>query len=105
MLAKRFLLTGDMVDAADALRLGLVSHVVAPTELDEAASAFAMRLAAGAPLAIRYTKLAVNAAMKQAFATAFDAALAYETVTMASADHAEALAAAVDKRIPRFEGR
>lgn len=105
MLAKRYLLTGDMIEAQEAHRLGLVSHVVAPDRLEEAALEFAQRLAEGPPLAIRYTKLAVNTAMKQAFSSAFDVALAYELATMASDDHAEAVAAAVDRRTPRFEGR
>ena len=58
--AKEFLLTGDKVDAATAERIGLVNHVVPAAELMDAARAFADRLAAGAPLALRYTKLAVN---------------------------------------------
>lgn len=105
MLAKRYLLTGDRIDAAEAHRLGLVSHVVAPDRLDDEAMAFCERLAAGAPLAVRYTKAAVNALVKQAFATAFDIAIGYETVTMGSADHAEAVAALREKRPPTFEGR
>jgi enoyl-CoA hydratase len=105
MLAKRFLLTGDTMDADTAHALGLVSHVVAPEELMEEVRSFARRLAAGAPLAIRYTKSAINGALKQRFAEAFDVAVAYETVTMTSADHVEAVAAAVEKREPRFEGR
>jgi enoyl-CoA hydratase len=105
MLAKRYLLTGDRIDATEAHRLGLVSHVVDPDRLDGEAMAFCERLAAGAPLAVRYTKAAVNAWVKQAFATAFDIAIGYETVTMGSVDHAEAVAALREKRPPRFEGR
>lgn len=105
MLAKRFLLTGDTVSASEARELGLVSHVVASAEVLGEASAFARRLASGAPLAIRYTKAAVNTALKQRFAEAFDVAMAYELATMSSADHVEAVAAAIEKRSPRFEGR
>ncbi len=104
-LAKRYLLTGDPVTADDALRMGLVTHVVAPDRLRDEAVAFAHRLAAGAPLAVRYTKLAVNKWVKDALNVAFDVATAYEVVTMASADHREALAAWRDGRPPRFEGR
>jgi enoyl-CoA hydratase len=105
MLAKRFLLTGDPVDAATAERLGLAAVVVPDAELDAAATAFARRLADGAPLAIRYTKQAVNAVIKQAMATSFEVANALEIATFASADHAEAVAAWKDKRPPNFEGR
>jgi enoyl-CoA hydratase len=103
--AKRYLLTGDSVSAVEAERLGLVTEVVPDDEVDERAMAFAQRLAAGAPLAVQYTKLAVNKLVKEALNTSFDVATAYEMLTFKSADHAEALAALKDKRAPRFEGR
>jgi enoyl-CoA hydratase len=105
MLAKRYLLTGDPVDAPTALRLGLAAEVVPDDRLDEVATALARRLADGAPLAIRYTKQAVNAHLKDAVLKALDVATALETVTFRSDDHAEALAAIREKRVPRFEGR
>lgn len=103
-LAKRYLLTGDPVTAADAERLGLVTHVSPADRLRDDALAFAHRLAAGAPLALRYTKLAVNKLVKDALNTSFDTATALELVTFHSADHAEALAAMRDKRPPEFKG-
>jgi enoyl-CoA hydratase len=103
--AKRYLLTGDPISAVEAERIGLVTDVVPPEELEERSMALAQRLAEGAPLAIRYTKLAVNNMVKQALATSFDLATAYEMFTFKSADHAEALAALREKRPPRFEGR
>ena len=105
MLAKRFLLTGDPVDAATAERLGLAAAVVPDADVDATATAFALRLADGAPLAIRYTKQAVNAVVKQAMAASFEVANALEITTFASRDHAEALAAWREKRAPDFEGR
>jgi enoyl-CoA hydratase len=105
MLAKRYLLTGDPVDASTALRLGIAAEVVADAHLDEVAMAFARRLAEGAPLAIRYTKQAVNAHLKDAALRALDVATALEIVTFKSDDHAEALAAIREKRPPRFEGQ
>jgi enoyl-CoA hydratase len=103
--AKEFLLTGDRVDAADALRMGLVNRVVPAAELLDAARAFADRLAAGAPLALRYTKLAVNKWIKDVANTSFDVATALELVTFQSEDHEEALAALREKRAPVFKGR
>jgi enoyl-CoA hydratase len=103
--AKQYLLTGDAVTAADAERLGLVNRVLAPDALQDEALAFARRLAAGAPLALRYTKLAINQSLKQAAALAFDVATSLEIVTFQSADHREALAALREKRKPHFEGR
>jgi enoyl-CoA hydratase len=105
VLAKRYLLTGDPLTAADAERLGLVARAVPGDELQSEALAFAERLASGAPLAVRYTKAAVNQLVKQAMATAFDYSTALEVLTFASADHKEALRALSAKEAPRFEGR
>ena len=103
--AKEYLMTGDPVPAAEAERIGLVNHVVPDGELLERAEAFARRLAAGAPLAVRGTKIAVNKLVKDALNAAFDTSTALEMLTFTSADHEEALAALRDKRAPRFEGR
>ena len=103
-LAKRYLLTGDAISADDALAMGLITHTSSEADLQRDAMQFATRLAAGAPLAIRYTKLAVNSWMKTALATAFDVALGYEVVTMHSRDHREALDAIREKREPDFHG-
>jgi len=103
--AKQYLLTGDAVEAQEAERLGLVNHVVPTDSLQAEALAFANRLAAGAPLAIRYTKQAVNKLVKDSLNIAFDTATALELVTFLSEDHQESLAAIRDKRKPKFSGR
>jgi len=103
--AKQYLLTGDPIGAVEAERIGLVNAVVPDDALDDAAFAFAQRLAAGAPLAVRYTKLAVNKLLKDALNTTFDAATALELVTFKSDDHAEALAAIRERRSPDFKGQ
>ena len=104
-LAKRYLLTGDPVTAADAHRMGLVNFVSKADELEADALAFARRLAAGAPLAVQYTKQAVNKLVKDNLNVAFDVATALEIVTFKSEDHQEALAAFKEKREPEFKGR
>jgi enoyl-CoA hydratase len=104
MVAKRYLLTGDPVPASEAARLGLVTEVVLDDEVFDRAISFARDLAAGAPLAVQYTKQAVNQYVKQVAATSFDLATALEITTFRSADHAEALAAFREKRPPRFQG-
>ncbi|MEO9223911.1 MAG: enoyl-CoA hydratase-related protein, partial [Acidimicrobiales bacterium] len=105
LLAKRYLLTGDPIDAQTAARIGLVTEAVPDGGLRDRARAFAKRLAAGAPLAIRGTKQAVNAQVKAALQQSFDVATALEIATFQSEDHAEALAAFRDKRPPQFRGR
>jgi enoyl-CoA hydratase/carnithine racemase len=85
--------------------MGLVNRVVPADALEAEALAFAARLAEGAPLAVRYTKQAVNKLVKDALNTAFDTATALEIVTFHSEDHREALAALREKRKPKFKGR
>ncbi len=103
--AKQYLLTGDPLPAVEAERIGLVNFVVPRERLYEDALAFAQRLADGAPLAIRYTKLAVNKLLKDALNVAFDTSTALELVTFQSEDHREALAALKEKRKPKFHGK
>lgn len=103
--AKQYLLTGDPVPAEEAERIGLVNAVVDDGELHATALAFARRLAAGAPLAVQYTKQAINAALKVEAARAFDQAAALEIATFATDDHREALDALRERRPPVFRGR
>jgi enoyl-CoA hydratase len=103
--AKQYLLTGDPLTAAEAERIGLVNRVVPAADLQSEAMALTARLAAGPPLAVRHTKAAVNALVKQALDVAFDDAMAAELVTLQSDDHVEALAALRERRPPRFTGR
>lgn len=103
--AKQYLLTGDALKAPEAERIGLVNAVVPAAELEATALAFATRLAAGAPLAVQFTKQAVNKLVKDALNTAFDTSMALEMLTFRSEDHREALAAIQAKRAPVFRGR
>ena len=69
------------------------------------ATAFAERLAAGAPLAVRYTKQAVNRVIKSVMGDAFEAGLGHELVTFLSEDLMQAMAAMQEGRQPEFSGR
>lgn len=103
-LAKRYLMTGDQLTADEALRLGLVTHVVPRESLDDEAMAFAQRLAGGATMAIKYTKMSVNKLVKDALNTAFDSSMGHEMMTFFSTDHKEAVAAFAQQREPKFVG-
>ena len=103
--AKEYLMTGNPLSAQEAERIGLVNRVFPADRLLPETLAFAEQLARGAPLAIRFTKAAVNKLIKDALNVAFDSAAGLELVTFLSEDHAEALAAIAEKRPPNFQGR
>jgi len=105
LAAKRHLLLGDPLTAAEALRLGVAAEVCEPETVGGRALVWARRLAAQPPLAVKGTKQAVNAQLKQALLTSFDLSTALEIPCFLSADHAEAVDALQAKRTPRFEGR
>lgn len=105
LAAKRHLLLGDPLTAAEALRLGVAAEVCSPGEVASRALAWATRLAGQPPLAVKGTKQAVNAQLKQALLTSFDLSTALEIPCLLSADHAEAVDAMQAGRTPRFEGR
>lgn len=102
--AAELALLGDTLSAADAERFGLVSRVVAGDALANEARAVAARLAALAPRALALTKRA----LQRTWSIDLDEALEDEAwrqgIAGASADHAEGLAAFLDKRPPRFTG-
>jgi enoyl-CoA hydratase len=102
--AKEFLLTGDLLTATEAERIGLVNRVVPAGQAYPEGLALAQRLAAGPTRAMRWTKLALNKRLKDEVNLVLDASLAVETLSMATEDHREAARAFVEKRPPRFTG-
>lgn len=100
--AKEFLFTGDLIAAPRAAEIGLVNHSLPVEELDAAVETFCQRLLAGAIGAIRATKILTNLELKRVAAAVMDAGIAYESVSVRSADHLEGIAALREKRAPRF---
>lgn len=103
--AKWHLLSGAPLAAADAERLGLVTRCVPAADVLATAMSMAEQLAANPPLAVRYTKLALNQPLKRALLETVDVATPLELLTFLSDDHAEAVDAAVEKRPGTYEGR
>lgn len=102
--AAELALLGDPVSAADAVRFGLVGRVVPGDELATEARAVASRLAAGAPRAIALTKGALNASWDRDLEAALEDEAHLQDMAGRTRDHAEGLAAFMDKRPPRFTG-
>jgi enoyl-CoA hydratase len=103
--AKEFLMTGDLLTAEEAYRIGLVNHVVPADELMQKALALADRLANGPTQAIRGTKVSVNKILRETVNLVLDTSLALEKLCFTTADHREAIDAFLEKREPKFSGR
>lgn len=102
--AKEYLLTGDLVSAAEAARIGLINHAVPADQLDAKISEVAAKILGNPRWAVRYTKVIANQPLKALAAQMMDAAIAYETLSNLTADRAEAVAAVRERRPPRLTG-
>jgi enoyl-CoA hydratase len=104
-LAKYLIMTGDMIDAAEAYRIGLVQKVVEPEQLMEEAAKIAKTIISKAPIAVRMTKCAVNVAQN----TDLPSGIAYELeafqTTFNSLDRVEGMKAFVEKRAAAFQNK
>lgn len=103
--AKEFLFTGRLLTAIEAEKIGLINYALPAEELDRAVREFAERLAAGAAKAIQWTKLSVNVGLKAIVHPVMEASMAYESLSVRTEDHREAVAALREKRPPVFRGR
>jgi enoyl-CoA hydratase len=103
--ARDLLLTGRLVDADEALRLGLVSRVLEADGFLDEVLATAAGIAGTAPIASRLTTVALRDGGHADFETALQWEGLAQPVTLATADLQEGIAAAREKRPPRFTGR
>jgi len=102
--AAEMALTGDMIDAREALACGLVSQVVPDADLIDAARTLARRIAANPPHAVRMTKRLLWEGRRSDLASLLEMAAAMQAAAHSTNDHAEAVDAFLDKRPPRFTG-
>jgi len=103
--AKWLCMSGEMIDAPEALRIGLVDRVVPAAELDQAARVLAAKLSTKAPLALALVKRAIHEGLEGSLASglAHEAALFGEVFD--SEDRAEGVNAFLDKRKAAWRGR
>ncbi len=101
--AKQLLYTGDIIDAEEAKRIGLINAVVPDGELMDYVSGIARRIIAQGQLAVRFSKAAVNNGMQ----TDIDRAMTIESdifaLCFSTADQREGMQAFIEKRKPVFQ--
>jgi enoyl-CoA hydratase/carnithine racemase len=103
--ARDLLLTGRMVGAEEALRMGMVSSVTPDEDFQEAVLDIAAGIAATAPVASRLTKIAMRDGGHADFETCIDWEALAQPVTLATEDLQEGVRASRDRRAPVFQGR
>ena len=102
--AKEMLLTGDMIRARDALAMGLINHAVPADQLDAKVDEIVGKIQGNPRWAVRWTKTAINVALRDIANKVNDAAIAYEMLSNLMKDRQEGVQAFVEKRKPHYTG-
>jgi enoyl-CoA hydratase/carnithine racemase len=104
-LALQLLLSGEMISAQEALRIGLVNEVVPQAELIPRAETVAQKIIANGPLAVQYTLEAVNRGMEMPLAEALHLEATLFSICCSTEDKDEGTRAFLEKRAAQFKGR
>ena len=102
--AKEWVLTGDIYDAKEAERLGLISRVVPQEKLMETAKELARKILSRAPLAVRLAKLALNASSRTPLESGLTIEMLAQGILFESKDKYEGMTAYLEKRKSHFTG-
>lgn len=98
-------ITAHRITAEEALRWGIANVVVPPDQLPETTQEWALRLARSPTKAIALTKRAINRSWERSLDEALEYEAMLQEVAGRTRDHAEGVAAFLEKREPQFEGR
>ncbi|MEP6645038.1 MAG: enoyl-CoA hydratase-related protein [Acidobacteriaceae bacterium] len=104
-IAMQLLLAGEMINAQEALRIGLVNEVVAAAELIPRAEALAQKIVANAPLAVQYAMEAVNKGMEMSLSEGLYIEATLFGLCCATEDKNEGTKAFLEKRPAQFKGK
>jgi enoyl-CoA hydratase len=104
-IAMQLVLTGEMISAEEAHRIGLVNEVTAPADLIPRAEAIAQKIIANAPLAIQYAMEAVNRGLDLTLPDALFLEATLFAVCCATEDKKEGTSAFLEKRSAQFKGK
>ena len=103
--AKELLYTGDLIDAREAERMGLVNRVVPLGQLREEVMTLAKKISARSPITIRLLKKVANKGFHESLRSGLEYEKLIETICFTTEDHTEGLEAFLQKRTPRFKGK
>ncbi len=103
--ARELFFTGDIIDAEEALKIGLVNHVVDDSALLETTLTMARKIASMPRVGLGYTKKNLAAAEVGTFANSLELEAVHQARASQTEDHREAVAAFKEKRKPTFHGR
>lgn len=103
--AKELMILGDIVDAEEALRIGLVNRVVPHDLLHDVVKEMATRIANGPLVSYRHMKENINLAVRSDFRTILDREALTHTLCGLTADHHEGIVAFLEKREAQFSGK
>lgn len=104
-IAMQLLLSGEMITAQEAHRIGLVNEVTAPADLIPRAEAIAQKIIANAPLAVQYTMEAVNKGMEMNLSEGLYLEAVLFGLCCATEDKKEGTTAFLEKRAAQFKGK
>ena len=103
--ALQLILSGEMIDAQEAYRIGLVNEVVSAANLMARAETILKQISANAPIAIKFALEATNKGLDTSQSEGFALEASYFGICAATDDKKEGTSAFLEKRVPQFHGR